>query len=194
MAGIVQPIKDILAALTTINVINQDGYSVPLYTRVWNNQIKSEEEGKLYDFPKPAAFVEIVSPITYIEAGMNFLNTDININVHLVHEYYNLDGTYEQDLVIYNLRDAVIRLLNSFTPTACSNMTCNGERMNYDHDNLYHYILSFDCNYMDSKGSPWDPGAGIYIDSVPPTVLQMNVAITTTPIFDALTLPYKISK
>mgnify|MGYP000429743528 CR=1 FL=1 len=193
MAGIVQPIQDILAALTTINVVNQDGYTVPLHSRIWNNQIKYEEQGKQYDFPKPAAFLEIVSPITYAETGMNLLCADININIHLVHEYYNSDGTYEQDLTIYLLRDAVIKTLSNLTPTACSNLTCNSETMSYDHDNLYHYILCFDCAFIDSKASAYDPAATIYINSVPPTALQTNVAITTAPISDTIIQPYKIS-
>ena len=46
MAGIKQPIQDILAKLATIQVTNQMGVTAPLYSRVWNDQVKREKRGE----------------------------------------------------------------------------------------------------------------------------------------------------
>ena len=52
-------IQDVLTQLSLLPVTS-DGQST-LYVRVWNGQIKEEEDGTLgYDFPKPAAFVEVI--------------------------------------------------------------------------------------------------------------------------------------
>ena len=72
MSGIKQPIQDILNILATMQVVNADGSIVGMYSRVWNNQFKYEEQGKLYDYPKPAAFLEIINKATYEEIGIGF--------------------------------------------------------------------------------------------------------------------------
>lgn len=194
MAGIKQPIQDILNRLSTIQVTNNDGNTVALYARIWNNQIEMEKAGESYVYPKPAAFLELSAPVVFEEIGKNFLNADLNINIHLVHEYYNQDGTFEQDLEVFDLRDKIIAALSQFKPTACGQMFCTGEQQDYDHDNVYHYIISFRCNFIDSKGSPYDPVRGEYIDSVPPTELDLQITTGTEPVYNPISQPYKISQ
>lgn len=189
MSGIKAPLLDILAKLATLDVTNGDGNTVKLYSRIWNNQLNSEKEGKLYDYPKPAAFVEFITPVTFQELGGNFGSADLGINIHLIHEYYNQDGTFEQDLDVFDLRDNIVRLLSQYKPTACGLMVKVNEQQDYDHDNLYHYIIGFVTNFTDSTSSPYDPAAGKYIDKEPPTGLQVNVEMDKTPI----TTPQRIN-
>jgi hypothetical protein len=192
MAGLKQPLQDILTRLSTITVTNGDGSSVPLYSRVWNNQIAREKDGETYVYPKPAAFVEIVGPLPFEEAGKNLRNAQIVWAIHLVHEYYNQDGTFEQDLVIYDIRDQVIAALSQYIPTSCSMLVATEEQADYDHDNVYHYIINFTCTFMDSKSSPYDDGRGIYIDKQPPTGIQIIGAKANVPVFNPIDQPYKI--
>lgn len=192
MAGIKAPMQDILTQLSTITVTNGDGNNVALYARVWNNQLRSEHEGKLYDFPKPAAFLEIISPVQYQEIGGNFRNADLGINIHLINEYFNGDGTFEQDLAVFDLRDQIIALLSQYKPTGCGLMVCVNESQDYDHDSVYHFVLGFLVNFIDSKGSPYDPPRGGYIDSVPPTNLEIDVTIAQAPLFDLGQQDFKI--
>ncbi|MEI8111164.1 MAG: hypothetical protein WCH59_09265 [Chitinophagia bacterium] len=192
MAGIKAPIQDILTKLSTIQVTNGDGNTVSLYSRIWNNQIEAEKAGETYAYPKPAAFVEVVSPAIFEEIGQNFRSADIGISIHLVHEYYNQDGTFEQDLEVFDLRDKVIEALSQYKPTGCGQLVSTGEQQDYDHDNIYHYVISFVCNFIDSKGSPYDPSRGLYVDKQPPTDLQVNVTDADTPIFSPIPQPYKI--
>lgn len=175
MAGIRQPLEDVLNKLATLQVTNGDAQTVQLYTRVWNEQPRFEEDGKLYDYPKPAAFVEVIDKAEYHEIGIGFRACDIGWRIHLVHEYYNQDGTFEQDLTIFDMRDKVIALLALYQPTACGPMVCVAESQDYTHKNIYHFILDFICHFIDSKGSWYDPNAGKYIYYGPPTGLDLKV-------------------
>jgi hypothetical protein len=175
MAAILQPIQDILTKLATMQVVNGDGQTVNLHTRVWNNQLRFEHEGKLYNFPKPAAFLEVINEAQYNELGIGFQSCDVGFRVHIIHEYYNADGTFEQDLTIFALRDAVVALLSHYTPTACGPMVRTHETQEYDHDNIYHYVIDFVTHFIDSKGSKYDPATGKYIDYGPPTNLNLVV-------------------
>lgn len=183
MSGIKAPLLDILTKLATLDVTNGDGQTVKLYSRVWNNQLNSERDAKIYDYPKPAAFVEFITPVTFTEMGGNFGNADIGVNVHLIHEYYNADGTFEQDMLVFDLRDKIVALLSQYKPTACGLMVRVNEQQDFDHDNLYHYIIGFAVNFVDSKSSPYDPQAGKYIDSATPTTLQVNTTIADQPVY-----------
>lgn len=185
MAGIKQPLQDVLTRLATLQVKNADGNITAAYVRVWNNQLNNARDGKLYDFPKPAFFVEIINNVQFDQMGVGFRSADIGFNIHIIHEFYDAqDGTFEQDLVVFDLRDAVIALLSNWQPTACSIMHSTGEDQDYDHDNLYHYIVSFVCNFTDSKGSFYDPPAQNYTDSEPPVNLNLTVSKTDEPVFN----------
>lgn len=195
MAGIKQPIQDILNLLATLQVVNADGATVSMYSRIWNNQFKYEEQGKLYDYAKPAAFLEVINNATYEELGIGFQSCDVGFRVHLIHEYYNADTTFEQDLKIFDLRDQVVTLLSHYQPTACGPLVRTSEQQEYDHDNIYHYIIDFITNFTDSKGSAYDPATGKYINSTPPTNLNLVVAkapisTLTDPIISEL--PFRI--
>lgn len=168
MAGLRLPFQDILTKLATINVTTPDGLTVPLYARKFNNQIRDEKGSKLYDFQRPAAFVELVSPVTFEIIGTGFRSADIGIKIHLVHDFYNQDGTFEQDLVIYDIRDMVIMALSQYCPTACGPLNCVSEYDDYDHDNLVVYVCEFICNFTDSKGSKYDPTKGLYDETQDP--------------------------
>ena len=173
MAGIKQPILDVMNLLATMPVTNADSNPALLYVRIWNNQVHYEEEGRLYDFAKPAAFVEVLNAAKYEELGIGFRSCDIGFRIHLVHEYYNSDITFEQDLAIFDLRDKVLALLSLYQPTACGPLVSVAEEQQYDHKNIYHFVLDFICHFIDSKGSQYDPVAGKYIYSAPPTTLNL---------------------
>lgn len=183
MAGIKQPLQDILARLKTLQVTNGDGNTTNIHTRIWNNQLQYNNDGKLADFKKPAAFVEIVAPVQWEQLGIGFRNAELGINVHIIHEQYDAqDGTMEDNLTVFDLRDQVVRLLSNFRPFACSPLWSISEAPDYEHTNIYHYVISFVCNFVDSKGSYYDPQSGNYIDSVPPTELSLTVTKSETPI------------
>ena len=180
MPGIKQPIQDLLTKISTLDVTNDDGNSVKLYTRIWNNQISYEEDGQLYNFPKPASFIEPVSPVTYEIIGQGYRSADISFRVHLAVSCYNEEGTFEQDLKIFALKDKIVSLLTGYKPTNCGPLNCISEQQDFTHRNVYHYILDFVTNFTDTTGSKYDANhPDAYKQSTPPTTLVLNV--TTEP-------------
>lgn len=178
MAGIKQPLQDMLARLTTLQVTNGDGNTVALHCRVWNNQIRYENDGILYSFPRPAAFVEVVSPATFEVLGQGYESCDINFRVHLTHENYNNEGTFEQDLAIFDLRDKVKSLLTAYRPTNCGPLNAMSEQQDYEHSNVYHYIIDFVCNFTDTIGSRLDAGhPDKFIASISPTDVELVMGL-----------------
>lgn len=184
MAGILQPIQDVLTALSAMVVTNQDNQQVSLFSRIWNKQLDYLKDGTGYVFPRPAAFVEVINGVSYQVMGEGFRNADLVFRIHLVQDYYNEDGTMEQDLLIFALRDLVASNSNNpnnpglsfFVPTCCTPLVCISETQDFGHDNVYHYIMDFSCNFTDSKASPYDTGAGQYDDTPNP-----NMDATITP-------------
>lgn len=175
MSGIKQPIQDVLAKLASIQVTNNDLQTVGLYSRIWNNQLADIRDGKIYEWPRPAAFVEVISPVTFEVIGLGFRSADVGFRIHLIHEFYNQDGTFEQDLAIFDLRDTVLLNLSQYCPTACGPLNCMNETQDYNHDNLYHYTLDFVANFTDSKGSMFDPALGKYDETANPNLDQSTV-------------------
>lgn len=170
MAGIKDAIVDVLTKLRTLTVTNGDNTTVTPYVRVWNSQLDYDRAGQIEAFPKPALFLEIVSPATYQIIGEGYRNSDISFRVHLVHEYYNApDGTFEQDLPVFDLRDRIIALLTRYTPAGCGPLECMQETQDTQHDNLYHYFMDFVANFTDDKGRKK------YTLSTPPTDLEIDV-------------------
>lgn len=154
MAGIVTPIREILQALNRMQVINQTGVSAPLTARVWNDQIRRNIEGEIEYQPYPAAFLEITTPSTYAEIGGGIGASDLVFAIHLAHEYYDaMDGTFEQDLLIFELRDQLLGTLSHFKPTGCGPLSRISESQDYAHANIYHYIVEFTAHFIDDRGS-----------------------------------------
>lgn len=176
MAGIKQPIVDLLNRLRAISVINGDGSVATPYVRIWNNQLRLNEQGKLESFAMPAFFVEVVTPAVYQVLSQYFRNADIAFKIHILHEFYNAtDGTYEQDLPVFDLRDKLLQYLSSFELTACGPLNCISEIQDYEHKNVYHYVMDFVCNFTDSIASKYDPGhPEAYIDSPTDLDLELN--------------------
>ena len=167
----VTTLTDILTKLSSLDVVNGDGTTVKLYTRVWNNQIRYEADGKLYNFPKPACFVEVVSPATFEVLGEGYRSCDVNFRIHLSHDNYNNEGTFEQDLKIFALKDEVILLLTAYRPTNCGPLNCISDQQDFTHASVYHYIIDFVCNFTD------DTAKKLYTLSVPPQTLEIDKTI-----------------
>lgn len=181
MAGVKEPIQDLLALLAAIQVRNGDGNTVGLYSRVWNNQFKMAREGKIEAFPYPAAFVEFVSFNNLLSIGAGVTSGDITIKIHIGQDFYDAgDGTMDQNLTIYDLKDKIIAALCDVNLTACSRLQRVAENQNNDHDNITEYVIEYTTCFTDSIGSQYDSGAGRYIQSVPPT----DVAVTVQKVND----------
>ena len=182
MAGIKAPILDILQKLNTLYIRNGDGQSVLPHVRIWNNQIQYLLEGQLSVFPMPAFFVEVVNNPTYQILGQQNRSADLSFRVHIAHEFYDAqDGTFEQDLIVFDLRDQVIANLTAFKLTGCGPLEAMSEAQDYEHKNVYHYVIDFICNFTDDIGSRYNANnPNAYIYTTPVTGLEIDTTVTVS--------------
>lgn len=179
MPGIKAPLIDILERLRTLTITNGDGESVAPHVRVWNNQLAELKDGSGLSFPLPAFFPGIYGPVVYEDLGQGARTANIVWRVHILHEFMDAeDGTYEQNLEVFDLRDRVVSLLTGFSPTGCASLYLNAEETDEDHDNVYHYILDFSSTFTDG-GDDDDDGNGNkkYIYRDPPTDLEIHTTL-----------------
>lgn len=168
MAGIKAPIQDIL------NYIESNPSGTIKYARVFNNQFQQMEDQSVETFPFPCAFVEVLNPANYLNIGVGITASDIVFRIHVGQvEYDATDGTMEQNLTIFDLRDEVITRLSNYEPTACSMLQKVGEQQDYQHTNVYVYVIDFVCHFIDDRG---DQRRG-QITKQPPTTLDLDVTI-----------------
>jgi hypothetical protein len=153
MAGIKAPITDILTRLTT----KLKDTDVVKFVQIWNDQFRFMEDQQTYSFPFPCVFVEVVNDLEFNQIGGGYEQADIDWCIHIGQDFYNADdGTQEQNLTIFDLRDKVVEVLSNYKPTACGLMFRTKESQDYEHTNVYHYKVYFRCGFIDSKGAPDD--------------------------------------
>jgi len=193
MSGIRPAITDVLTQLATIQAQNQDLLTVPIYTRIFNNQPKRQLSGKIQAYPLPAAFVEIVKPTKFNRLLNGVSESDLIVRVYLQHWFIDAeDGTFDQDLPIFDLRDSVIATLSNYKPTSCGNLMLTYEGQDFNHDDIYVYLIEFTCSFIDSKGSPYDTGRTDYQNSIPPTGLDLTINSVETLLEPDFALGYYV--
>ena len=173
MAGVMKAaIRDILTRLRTIEFRGGGAFS---FVAVWNDQLSRMAEGTGYSLPMPAAFVEIIQNPWQL-LGMGVSIADIIVRFHIAHQQYDAgDGTLDQDLDVYDLRDAVLEAFVGYQAAKCSSLGRIGEQPDYAHNNIYHYTIDFTCCIVDTAGSPLDPDANVYITREPPIGFCIHV-------------------
>lgn len=170
MAGIKSPINDLLAKLATLKTNGSDSDFAKI--AIFNNQFEDSEikdGAMIYSFPFPCVFVETLMPNNYNQLGMAITQSDVTFRIHIGQtEYDAQDGSMEQNLSIFDLRDKVIKLLTHYEPTACSRLMKTEEGQDYEHSNIYHYTIDFICAFVDDKGKKDT------IIKLPPTDYELN--------------------
>lgn len=141
---------------------------------VWNDQVKRMKEGKGYFFSSPACFVEFVPEAT-TQLLENVTMTEVCWRFHIVDMRLNeLDETgMDENLEVFKYRDLVKQYMVGFQPDNCSTMYFKDERQDYEHTDVYHYIVECRTCFTDDKGSILDPDQVRYIFKSPPTNLEM---------------------
>jgi len=145
MASLRSVIEDLLAKIEADTSIT--------FARVWNNQFALQEDGQIYSFPFPCCFIEIVNP-DHNQLGLGFTQSDLIIRFHIGQTYYNdpNNGTIEQNLTIFDLRDELVSAFTYYEPVLCSGLMKVHEEQDFEHTNVYHYILDFKCSFVDTVG------------------------------------------
>ena len=154
--GIRESIESILTQIGTVQVNNNDGQTVSIYTRVWNNQTELKKQGATYSYPTPAAFVEWQFG-QGIPIGQGATAYDVTFRVMIEHQQLDAgDGTYEQDLDFTDIVNSVHRALNRFKPANCSHLQRVGVQLDYAHDNTYLCVVEYSSHFIDLVASAQD--------------------------------------
>jgi hypothetical protein len=151
-------INEIVAKLRTIPELK--------LVTIWNNQFEYMENGEMYSFPFPCAFVEVGAD-AFEQLGSNYQATDLTIKIHIGQDFYN-GANIDENLTIFVLRDLVNSKLSRFKPTTAGDLVKIGETQDFQHSNVYHYEMTFKTHYIDNTN------VSAEILTTPPTALQIN--------------------
>ncbi len=142
------------AIKTQLLNLSSDGSTVQ-FVQLWNNQLQSlkaadTEANIMYSFSLPALFVEFLNLDTMQLGNGIQLYSSLTIRIHILHRQEDAgDGTMEQNLAVLDLRDAVQVALQNFKTTGASEFIRKEQKMDYNHNNMYHYIMDYECTYVD---------------------------------------------
>jgi hypothetical protein len=156
-------------------LLDDDNNQIAKFIHIWNNQLSWMAQGKEYSFGFPAIFIEFVNPseIQYVGNGVQVYDP-LDINVHICHEYYDAaDGTMEQNLEVFVLKQKVLAALQKFHCDGSGTFTREGEEQDYDHPNYYHFIQRYRTTWIDK--SMEEPVDGYDID--PPLTTEITTVI-----------------
>jgi len=121
---------------------------------IWNNQFDYIDEGSSYSFAMPCAFIELNNNNSQ-DIGGKYQGSDVKLNIHLGNDVYNSDN-FEVNHSIYTLRNDTIKALSTFKPTTSSPLIKTSEEQDYQHSNVYHYILNYKLHWIDATAVPTD--------------------------------------
>ena len=163
---------------TQLQTITFDGSAIS-FIQQWNNQLESlkakdTEANIMYSFSLPALFIEFLNLETEQLGNGNQLYADLVVRIHILHRQEDAgDGTMEQNLAVFSLRDAVQMTLQNFRPAGASEFIRQKQEMDYHHNNIYHYVMDYGCTFVDTLTN--QPVNGITDDG--PIRPQINLTI-----------------
>jgi hypothetical protein len=101
----------------------------------------------------PCAFVEVL-PQQFSQLGGGYQQSDVDFRIHIGQDQYDAgDGDMEQNTTIFDLRDLVYAALAGYKPTMCGELFKISEEQDYQHSNIYHYIIDFRTGFIDKSAS-----------------------------------------
>ena len=112
------------------------------------------EEGAIETFPFPCTFIEVQMPEDHAQLGGGITDSTVTFKIHIGSvEYDAQDGTLEENKTIFAYRDDVVAALTHYQPTGCGRLMKIREQQDYEHTNVYHYIIEFQCAFIDTTGA-----------------------------------------
>jgi hypothetical protein len=157
--------------------------TMPQFVQMWNNQLESlktsdTERNIMYSFSLPALFIEFRNADTEQLGNGNQIYPNLVVRIHILHRLEDAgDGTMEQNLAVFDLRDAIQVALQNFRPAGASEFIRQKQEMDYNHNNVYHYIMDYGCTYIDTlTNQPLDS-----ITTTQPVNPDINSSYDPTP-------------
>lgn len=136
------------------------------FVTLWNNQLRDLKNQKTWDFPLPAVLIEFVRPekVGILGNGVRIFEP-LYIRFHILQDFYNATNGVdfmEENPGGFDLLEELYSALFGYEPDGCVAMFPTQEEFDYDHDNIQHFIGTYQTNYVDFNqnrpvnGVPWD--------------------------------------
>jgi len=119
------------------------------YVSVWNNQMEYIENGGDYSFPLPSGFIELITD-NLQDIGGGYQGSDLTANIHILHNNLTNPDDIGLNSDIFDLKNNIIKLFFKFQPTQSSIFIRVSEQQDFNHDNVYHYIITYKLHYIDN--------------------------------------------
>ena len=160
-----------------LTLLNTDGSAYFAHTAMWNNQIERllADKSESVAIQSPAAFVEFVGPLQIKELGNGVQQYEpLTVRIHYYHRQEDAgDGTLDQNLTVFDVKDAGHKLLQMFKPQGAVELIRYQETPDYNHDNVYHFYVDYRTNYIEYlMNEPVDPAT-----KVAPTNAEIDITI-----------------
>lgn len=122
------------------------------HAQIYNSQFDYLDEGGSWAFPFPCAFVE-VNAEDFGQLGGSYQGVDLDVKIHIGVDHYN-GAQFDDNLDIFALRADVVKALNLFKHTHTGHMLKVSEQQDYNHSNVYHYVIGYKVHYIDTTAVP----------------------------------------
>lgn len=138
---------------------------------IWNDQLARMRDDSQYAIQNPSCYIQLETT-NFGQLGCEYQGLDILISIHIIAEELNaLDNTIDNFYSIFTLRDDVIYALSLFNADMGGFMQKENEYQDYEHTNLYHYVLQYRMHWID------DAAIRPKIIKNPPTDLDIKIEI-----------------
>jgi len=164
------------------DIMDENNQPLFKHIRIWNNQLDGErnDPNQQLSFPKPALFIELsnTNDIQQMGAGSQIYN-DLHIRMHIIHEHYNeyTNGNiFDEDVKVFDIAEALYFAMNKYEPSSAVALVRVSEELDFDHDNMYHFVQEYATNLIDTKKD--EPLLGVLAPS--PLFIDLSLNINPT--------------
>lgn len=141
--------NSIFAQIDTI--VDDNNNNIFINRAVWNDQVNRMLSGKGELYDTPSVFVEMQFKNKEINLGQKLNAFDIDLIFHIVMmELDTGDYNYDQNVNIFTYRDFIHKSFMLFFPANCGPTKYIGEKQNYNHGNLYEYLITYRTHFIDT--------------------------------------------
>lgn len=134
------------------------------YINIWNDQIDELIKGnKGYAIKDQSVFIEFIPGDCKMLLGNISTYPDSVMSFHLYSISLNDGENMDRNIAIFDLRDRLKSKIAGWSPSGCSMLMCCNDKLDYKHGNVTKYLLSYNFNFQDTKGSIIDNESDIYL-------------------------------
>lgn len=119
------------------------------HVRLFNDQFNKSNNDNIDNniqeaFQYPCAFISFPTDNPVSSSGFGAKRLDVLVNIKIGFESYKLE-----DLEMFDIAEEVQEALENYSTDGMTGLTYEGQRMDYDHNNVYIYEFDFRTQWSD---------------------------------------------